>query len=235
MQIGKPDAVLVSRVTEEPCVIVANHTQMNGPIACELNFPERRYTWCAGEMMNWREVPAYAYQDFWSGKPWYSRWFYKLLSYAITPLSVLIFRNANTIPVYHDARAVTTFKESLHKLEEGDRLIIFPEHNVKYNHIVYEFQEKFVDLAKMFYKRTKKELSFVPMYIAPKLKKLVLGKPILFNALARIEEERRRICGYLMHEITRLARALPLHTVIPYRNVPKKDYPTNQIEEKQEL
>ena len=231
----KMELVGTENLPEEPCVIVANHAQMNGPIACELNFPEKRYTWCAGEMMNWREVPAYAYRDFWSEKPKLLRPFYKLLSYLITPLAVPIFRNANTIPVYHDARAVTTFKESLHKLEEGDRLVIFPEHNVKYNHIVYEFQEKFVDLAKMFYKRTKKELSFVPMYIAPKLRKLVLGKPIVFRALALIAEERRRICGYLMYEITRLACALPLHTVIPYRNIPKKDYPKNQIEEKQEL
>ena len=63
---------------EEPCVIVGNHSQMYGPIAGELYTPGKHYIWCAGEMMHRKEVPAYAYQDFWSGKPKALRWFYKL-------------------------------------------------------------------------------------------------------------------------------------------------------------
>ena len=54
-----------------------------------------------------------------------------------------------------------------------------------------------------------------------------LGKPIKFSADKPIEEERRRICDYLMSEITDIARSLPEHTVIPYRNIPKKQYPKN--------
>lgn len=69
----------------EPVVYVGNHSQMNGPIACELYTPGEHYIWCAGEMMDKKEVPAYAYQDFWSEKPKAVRWFYKLLSYIIAP------------------------------------------------------------------------------------------------------------------------------------------------------
>ena len=39
-------------------IIVANHCQMNGPIACEWYLPGNRYTWCAAPMMKWKEVPA---------------------------------------------------------------------------------------------------------------------------------------------------------------------------------
>ena len=102
---------------------------------------------------------------------------------------------------------------------------------VKYNNIVYEFQEGFVDIARLYYKRTGQELSFVPLYIAPKLRKMYLGTPIRFCADAAKEEEPRRICHYLMEEITAMARALPEHTVIPYRNIPKKYYPSNLSEE----
>ena len=110
-------------------------------------------------------------------------------------------------------------------------MVIFPEHDVKYNHIIYEFQNKFIDVAKLYYKRTGKELAFVPLYIAPKLKKMYLGKPIHFCASDPIDSERRRICQYLMDEITRMAVSLPEHTVIPYRNIPKKRYPMNKIKE----
>ena len=106
-------------------------------------------------------------------------------------------------------------------------MVIFPEHDVKHNHIIYDFQDKFIDIAKLYYKKTGKELSFVPMYIAPKLKKIFFGKPITFRAAEPMDAERSRICDYLMEEITAIAEAQPEHIVVPYRNIPKKAYPSN--------
>lgn len=216
---------------EEPSIIVGNHSQMNGPIAGTLYFPGKHYIWCAGEMMHAKDVPAYAYKDFWSKKPKCTKWFYKLLSYLITPLSVCIFNNANTIGVYHDARVINTFKKTVNVLSEGANVIIFPEHEVPHNNIVCDFQNRFVDVAKMYYKKTGKILSFVPMYLAPKLKTMYLGRPIAYCPENPGKAECARICDYLMAEITEIAYSLPRHTVVPYPNVPKKDYPTNIPEE----
>ncbi len=223
----KIEVVGQENLPKEPVIIVGNHTQMNGPIACELYFPDNCYTWCAGQMMKLKEVPEYAYTDFWSQKPKIIRPLFKLVSYIIAPLSVLVFNNARTIAVYKDNRVLSTFRESIAKLQDGNSVVIFPEHDKKYNNIIYDFQEGFVDVARLYYKRTGKELSFVPLYIAPKLKKMYLGKPIKFSVDTPIAEERRRICDYLMQEITDIACGLPEHTVIPYRNIPKKYYPTN--------
>lgn len=217
----------MENLPDEPCIVVGNHTQMHGPLASELYFPGYSYTWCAGEMMHLKEVPEYAFTDFWSQKPKYTHWFYKLLSYLIAPLAVCIFNNANTIGVYRDGRIISTFRETVKRLNEGASVVIFPEHDVKYNNIVYEFQEGFVDIARLYYKRTGKELTFVPLYIAPNLHKMYLGKPIRFRSSAPKAEEHARICQYLMDEITQIARSLPEHTVVPYRNIPKKDYPFN--------
>ena len=71
----KIEVVGAENLPDSPCLVVGNHTQMNGPIACELYFPGNRYTWCAGQMMHLKEVPAYAYQDFWSHKPKATRCF----------------------------------------------------------------------------------------------------------------------------------------------------------------
>ena len=208
-------------------MIVGNHSQMYGPIAGELYTPGKHYIWCAGEMMHRKEVPAYAYQDFWSGKPKALRWFYKLLSHLIAPLSELVFTNAHTIAVYHDTRLIATYRDSIAKLRAGSSMVIFPEHNVRRNNIVNDFQDKFIDLARFYYKKTGKELCFVPLYLAPRLKTMYYGKPIRFCAAAPIAEERKRICGALMDEITAMALSLPEHTVVPYANVPKKQYPKN--------
>ena len=105
----KVTSVGVESLPDEPSIIVGNHSQLHGPIISELHIPVDNYTWCVGEMMKLKEVPAYAFRDFWSFKPWYSRWFYKIVSYLIAPLSVLIFNNAHTIAVYRDARLFSTF------------------------------------------------------------------------------------------------------------------------------
>ena len=218
----------VENLPDEPVIIVGNHSQMNGPIASELYTPGEHYTWCAGQMMHLKEVPPYAFKDFWAEKPKAVRWFYKLLSYIIAPLSVCVFNNANTIAVYHDARALSTFKTTVQKLQEGANVVIFPETDPGYNNIISSFQDKFIDIARLYYKRTGKALCFVPMYLAPKLRTMYLGRPIRFDPEKPMDEERQRIRQYLMDTITETARALPRHTVVPYRNIAKKDYPYNK-------
>lgn len=217
----------LENLPKEPCLIVANHSQMYGPIACELYFPGNRYTWCAGQMMHKNEVPAYAYEDFWSQKPKWQRPFWKLLSYLIAPLCVCIFNNANTIGVYRDSRIISTFKNTVKALCDGANVVVFPECYELYSNICHRFQENFVDIAKLYYKRTGKNLRFVPMYIAPNLRKLFIEPSILYDYDNHGEEERTRICCYLMETITEKGRSLPAHTVVPYPNIPKKDYPLN--------
>lgn len=227
----KPELIGTEKIPDGPVIFVGNHAQMHGPIISELYLPGQPYTWCAGQMMHRDEVPSYAYQDFWSQKPTGTRWFYRLLSRLIAPLSVCLFNNARTIAVYHDARLASTFRQTVEKLQNGVGIVIFPEHNVPHNHILCEFQDRFIDVARICYKKTGWEPTFVPMYIAPALKQVCFGNPIRFRGEAPIREERARICTGLMDEITRMACALPEHTVVPYRNIPKRLYPSSIVKE----
>ena len=222
----------LENLPEDGAVIVGNHAHMYGPIAAELYLEDKHHIWCAAQMMKLKEVPAYAYQDFWSMKPWYTHWYYRLLSYLVAPLCALVFNNANTIPVYHDARVMITFRQTLRLLRDGEKIVIFPEHTVPRNNIVYDFQDRFIDLAQMYYRITQKEMCFVPMYIAPRLKKMVLGQPVRYRAGQPMEQERLRIKEELMDAVTRLGRSLPPHTVVPYAVIPRKDYPSNRKDAK---
>ena len=215
------------KLPQEPCVIVGNHSQMYGPIAGEIYTPGRHYVWCAGELMHKEEVSAYAYRDFWSKKPKSVRWFFKLMSRMLPPLSLLIFNSAHTVPVYHDTRLITTYRESIELLKQGNSMVIFPEHYDEHNNIVHDFQDKFIDLARFYYKKTGVELQFVPTYVAPKLKTMYYGKPIRFQHDAEIKAERARICNALMDAITEMAVSLPEHTVVPYPNISSRYYKKN--------
>lgn len=217
----------LEHIPQEPCLLVGNHCQMHGPILAELRLPGKRAIWCAGAMMELKEVPSYAYADFWCHKPRWSKWFYKLLSYLIAPVSVCVFNHARTIPVYRDGRIMMTFRRSVQKLEEGANVVVFPECPEDYNGIIQQFQEGFADVARLYYKRTGKELQLVPMYMAPKLKKVCFGPPVRYCAANPREEERTRLCRELMEAVTALAVAQPPHTVVPYNNISKRLYPTN--------
>ncbi len=226
-----PKLTGTEKLPPEPAVIVANHCQMNGPIIFELFPPRACRTWCIGEMMHLREVPDYAFKDFWSHKPWWNRWFFRLASYLIAPLAVAIFNNAHTIGVYRDQRVLGTFRQSVNTLEAGEDVVIFPEKEEPYNHILWQFQDRFTDVARLYSRRKGKALPFVPCYIAPRLKTVVFGEPVRFDPAAPIEEERGRVIRALMEEITRMAEELPEHVVVPYPNLPKKDYHTNRAPE----
>ncbi len=220
----------VENLPPEPCVLIGNHAQMYGPLAAELHLPRPARIWCVGEMMDRREVPAYAFQDFWSAKPRAAHWFWRLASHVIARPVAYVLSHAHTIPVYHDARILSTFRRSVAALEAGEDLVIFPESPEPYNAVVTSFHCHFVDLAAMVYRRSGGILSFVPMYVAPRLGILSFGPPVRFDPHAPAEEERQRICSELMEAITAQARALPPHTVIPYLNIPKSRYPLNTDE-----
>ena len=113
-------------------------------------------------------------------------------------------------------------------MQDGHNLLIFPEKDEKFNNVLYAFQENFIDMAKLYYKKSGVALSFVPMYIAPRLRAAYFAAPIEFDPTADIADERRRITSYLAEEITKIAIALPRHTVVPYRNIKKRHYLTNQ-------
>ena len=82
----RPEISGLENLPEVPCVIVGNHAQLYGPIVAEIYLPGDRSIWCNAEMMHLKEVPDYAYRDFWSKKPARVRWLFRLVSYLIAPI-----------------------------------------------------------------------------------------------------------------------------------------------------
>ena len=215
----------VENIPDEPVVFIGNHAQLHGPIACELYMPVERYTWCVADVMDRRAAPAYCYKDFWPVKRRGTRWFYHLLSYLVAPLAVLLFNNANTVPVYHDTRLLDTLRRTTDLLEQGYSVVIFPERDGENNGVLNEFQEGFADVARFYRKRTGKDVCFVPTYLAPTLKLISFGEPLRSDPDASVKAERERVSRVMTERITALANALPLHDVITYRKMKKKQRP----------
>lgn len=221
----------LEQLPREAAIFVGNHSQAHGPLVGELRLPFPRKTWCAEEMMTRGEVADYAYRDFWAWKPAWSHPFYKLLSHLIVPLAVILFNHAETIPVYRDSRILSTFRQTVKSLEAGTGVLIFPEYDRRRNHVLDDFQDSFIDVAKLFYRRTGKALAFVPVYICPALHRVCFGEAVRFDPAAPTDAERARIKEELIARITALAEALPRHRVVPYRPQPRKNWHYSRPEE----
>ncbi len=211
----------------QPCVIVSNHSQLNGPITCKLYFKGEKSIWCAGELCKKKTVSNFAYNDFFKYKPKFFKWWYKFLSFLMTPIFPFLLNNADTIPVYHNLKIVSTYKKTIDALLQNKNVIIFPESHEDGNNIVNKFNTGFVDIAKLYYKKTGKILNFVPMYIAPKLKSAYIGKPIEYSVDKDITKLRNDISLKIYNEITNVASSLKKHKVVPFKNVPKRFYKNN--------
>ena len=218
----------IEKIGDEPVIFVGNHAQMHGPLIAEVQFPIKRMTWSIGNVLTKKDFIEHAKTDFWGAKPKSSRWFYNILAHLLAPIAVNIFNSADLIGVYKDQRLIGTFKETVKYLCEGYNIIIFPECPTPFNNIVNEFQDKFIDVARLYYKRTGKCLSFVPMYNAVRLKKVLFGNPIKYNPNIPIEELRKLICDHLKTEITNLALSLPPHRVVQYVNTGRKNNPLSK-------
>ena len=94
---------------EEPSIVVGNHSQANGPILAELYFPGKRAIWCAGQMMSAKEIPDYAYHDFWDEKPKVLKPLFRLLSYIIAPFASCVMRATISSSSPSAKRATTRF------------------------------------------------------------------------------------------------------------------------------
>lgn len=213
---------------DEPYIFIGNHAQIHGPLVAEVQFPLKKKTWCIGNVLTTKEFIKHAKTDFWGQKPKWIRWFFYLVAYIIAPIGANVFNSADVIGVYKDARLSKTFKETVRYLNKGYNIIIFPECPIPHNNIVNEFQDKFIDVARLYYKCYGKCISFVPMYNAVRLKKVLLGKPIKFNSEVPIDEMRLIICNHLKTEITNLALSLPAHEVVQYVNKGRKNNPNSK-------
>ena len=123
---------------------------------------------------------------------------------------------SDTIPVYHDKRIVSTFKESVKMLSDGCHLVIFAESPVRYSEYVNEIQPGVVDLARLYYRKTKKALKFYPVYVEKKNRLISVGKPIAYQPQLDLDEQRREITSYLSFHIDRLARQMKPHKPVPF-------------------
>lgn len=201
---------------DEPAVFVGNHSAVRGPVMMTLDFKRKHQTWTVHCAMDGEATDNYAFHDIFFGNTRRGKGFWRMMSKIVAKALPPLLIYSDTIPVYHDKRILKTFKQSVKALTEGDDLVIFAESPKRYSEYICNLQEGFIDLARLYYRKSKKALKFYPFYVEKKNAVISVGKPIAYDPDRSLDEQRDEIAVYLRDNIDRLARALPKHKPVPF-------------------
>ncbi len=195
-----------------PLVFLCNHGEIYGPIVCKLYIPVSVRVWTISMMMyDQKEVTKYVYDNTYSKKTFLPVFVRKLLARFIGWLSVNVMNQIESIPVYKDSplKLRDTIRKSIDALEAGDNLLIFPEsQDGKYERGgIGKIAPGFVMLAEAYWKKTGKQMRFLPMYANKINRTLTFGEEVLYQPENGFREEQIRIIGEVENQIRSIAEA----------------------------
>lgn len=201
---------------DEPAVFVSNHSGISGPCMTTLYYPRPHKTWSISFATDGEHTASYAFHDIFYGNSRKHQGFYRFLSRIMRHALPPLLNYSDTIPVYHDRRVLQTFKQSVAALTNGEDLVIFGEGAERYSTYVNRLQDGFINIGKLYYRRTGKRLYFYPMYVCKETRMISVGEPIAYDPDLEPQKQRKRIVAYLCDQIDALGRAMPEHTPIPF-------------------
>ena len=208
----------------EPVVFVANHEKNYGPSVMQLFFPISYRPWIINRMLEPKVCSEYIREEFFEARlkivPPVSAW----ISKGIEPTLLKVMHSTHPIPVYRqDPRHIAqTFNDSIDALMAGENLLIFPENGEvePYSSRVRQFFNGFIYLTKLYFRKTEKRLSFVPVAINPHQQTICVGRAVRYRPESDYKNEQNRICQNLMGQIDALYN-------VPWQ-APKKIWESSQ-------
>lgn len=203
---------------DEPIVYVANHSADAGVMYMGLYFDRPFRPWATHCIIEEGITPNYIFHDFFFGRQYKTKWPCRLLSRIVTVMLRPLIIAQNPIWVYRtDSRIMTTYKESIATLKDGQNITIFAESPIKKGRFVNKLNEGIVDLGMFAYKALGRDIAYCPVYIpAGGLDVIKVGTPIHFDHTAPIAAERQRITQYLEDSIESMGASLPEHKVVNF-------------------
>ncbi|MCX7040708.1 MAG: hypothetical protein NT005_16435, partial [Spirochaetes bacterium] len=103
----------------------------------------------------------------------------------------------------------STVQESLRLMEEGENILVFAEDSKKpLNEAICEFCTGFIHLAKLYYEETRKAVQFIPIAVNRKVRGILVGAPIRFDAANPFPSEKQRLKKELESTVYTLYREL---------------------------
>lgn len=122
-----------------------------------------------------------------------------ILAFLLAPPMALLARSSNCIVVHRGHREIMqTLEDSVEALVRGENVCLSPD--IQYMDTssgAVEMYTGFVHLAKQYYKRTGKALSFYPVYTSRRMDQIRVGDPVTYQPGVPFGQEKERIVSEL--------------------------------------
>jgi 1-acyl-sn-glycerol-3-phosphate acyltransferase len=195
---------------EGPVIVVANHAGSFGPVSVITSVPKRMHPWVSHEVTDLRTVAGRIQAEFLEQelhlRPPLSAWLARLIG----RICVALMKDIGAIPVYSQSKRIrSTVQESLRLMEEGKNILVFAEDSkIPLNEAICEFCTGFIHLAKLYYEKTRKAVQFIPVAVNRKVRGILVGAPIRFDAENPFPREKERLKRELENTVYTLYQQL---------------------------
>ena len=204
----RPEFIFLGKEFENGAIILSNHEGTDAPLSLELYAQAPIRFWGAYEM-NSKLPLLYKYQSkvYYHQKKHWPLFLSRLFCIIASPITYLFYRGLNLISIYPDARLSKTIKESVVAIENGDNIVIFPEHSEEgYKEELDGFFAGFTLLAERLYKKHGIDVPIYVSYFRKKDLKYIVDAPVSYSSLADGQRTREEIADILVKRCNELGK-----------------------------
>ncbi len=196
----------------EPVVFVANHYSIFGPVSFIMSVPLISSVWVNEDIITPETAAEAIYPGVRDTVPFLGEKTTRRICGWLGRLACKTLVRFNAIPVNRNnpGRLISTMRQSVSALIEGQNLIIFPETGVPEYSLtsVTPFFSGFATVGSLYYRKTGKPLRFCPCYIDEQHHTIRFGELITYQAEdTSVVEESRRVSDELNLSIQKMAVA----------------------------
>lgn len=188
-------------------LILSNHEGTDAPLSLEMYCDKPLRIWGTHEM-NSGVVQMYKYQTkvYYHEKKGWNLHLARLFCLLASPLTNLFYKGLNLISTYRDGRFMTTIRQSVDALKNGDNIVIFPEDSTNgYLEKLEGFHLGFVALAEVC-KKKGMDLKIYVTYFRKKDLVYVVDKPVLYSELTKNGETKEQVAEKLLARCNELGQ-----------------------------
>ena len=184
----------------EPVVFVCRHLNMHGPYTTLKWLPVELHPMIIHVFFDRKSTVRHMTEYTFSARRGKKGKRFPLTAHVMSWIVPPLMRSLQAIPVFRESlQSMTTIKQGLNYLLKGESLIVYPDiHYMDGYEKPSEIYGGFLYMGTLYYKKTGKQLSFVPLLIDDKRRRITAGKPI---SITDCRAESNAAAEYLKEQI----------------------------------
>lgn len=165
---------------EEPAIFVCRHLDMHGPYTTLKWLPTELHPMIIHIYFDRKTTVQHMTQYTFAARYGKKAKRFNLAAHVMSWIAPPMMKSTQAVPVYRDGlKTMVTMKQGLCYLLKNESLIVYPDiHYMDGYDKPSDIYEGFLFIGELYYKKTGKKLSFIPLLIDDKNRRISAGQPI---------------------------------------------------------